>query len=97
MKSYPVIKVITASHTDTRASDKYNKTLSLKRGLAAKTYLVTKGINPNRIRIEYYGKSRLVNKCTDGVPCSEDDQQLNRRTEFEVILNGVNLNQLDCN
>ena len=97
MKSYPAIKVITASHTDTRASDKYNKTLSLKRGLAAKTYLVTRGINAGRIRVEYYGKSRLVNKCTDGVPCSEEDQQLNRRTEFEVVLNGVNLNQLDCN
>ncbi|MDB5119522.1 MAG: OmpA/MotB domain protein [Sphingobacteriales bacterium] len=96
MKTYPNIKLISASHTDTRASDTYNKALSLRRGQSAKNYLVSKGINANRIRIEYYGKSRLVNNCKDDVPCTEDDQQLNRRTEFEVLLNGVNLSQLDC-
>ena len=96
MKTYPNLKVISASHTDTRASNTYNKVLSLKRGQSAKNYLVAKGINPSRIRIEYYGKSRLTNNCKDDVPCSEDEQQLNRRTEFEVLLNGINLNQLDC-
>ena len=96
MKAYPNLKVVSASHTDTRASYSYNKALSLRRGHSARNYLISKGVNGNRIRVEYYGKSRLVNNCKDDVPCSEDEQQLNRRTEFEVLLNGINLNQLEC-
>ncbi|PWG82167.1 OmpA family protein [Pararcticibacter amylolyticus] len=97
MKKYPEITVITSSHCDSRASDDYNRGLSLRRGASAKAYLASRGISPSRIKVEYYGKTRLVNRCFDGVPCSEADQQLNRRTEFDVILNGVNLTQLDCN
>ncbi|MDF3077643.1 MAG: OmpA/MotB domain protein [Sphingobacteriaceae bacterium] len=96
MKRYPEINIITASHTDSRASAEYNKSLSLRRGNSARSYLMAKGISPSRITVEYYGKTRLVNNCYDGVPCSEEDQQLNRRTEFEIILNNVNLSQLDC-
>lgn len=96
MEDHPEMTVITASHCDSRASSGYNKALSLRRGAAAKAYLVSKGISPKRISVEYYGKSRLLNSCFDGVPCSEEDQQLNRRTEFDVVLNGVNLTQMDC-
>lgn len=96
MKLHPEISIITASHCDSRASASYNKALSLRRGEATKTYLVSKGIKASRVRVEYYGKSRLVNRCFDGVNCSEEDQQQNRRTEFDVILFGVNLSQLDC-
>ena len=96
MKLHPEVSVITSSHCDSRASSGYNKALSLRRGEATKSYLIANGINANRVKIEYYGKSRLVNRCFDGVNCSESDQQLNRRTEFDVIINGVNLSQLDC-
>jgi len=96
MQKHPEISIITSSHCDSRASQEYNRVLSLRRGNAAKTYLVSKGISPDRIRVEYYGKTRLTNRCYDGVPCSEEEQQENRRTEFEVILNGVNLTQLNC-
>lgn len=96
MQKYPEITVITSSHCDSRASEDYNRRLSLRRGESAKSYLVARGIEASRVRVEYYGKTRLVNRCYDGVPCSEADQQLNRRTEFDVILNGVNLTQLDC-
>jgi hypothetical protein len=44
----------------------------------------------------YYGRSRLVNSCVEGVNCPENEQQMNRRTEFEVILNGVNITRMDC-
>ncbi len=97
MKKYPDMSIITSSHCDSRASDSYNRNLSLRRGEAAKAYLIDKGINPSRITVEYYGKTRLTNRCYEGVPCSEADQQLNRRTEFDVVLRGVNLTQLDCN
>jgi outer membrane protein OmpA-like peptidoglycan-associated protein/tetratricopeptide (TPR) repeat protein len=97
MKSHPHISLITSSHCDSRASSGYNRALSLRRGEATKAYLVSKGVQANRVRVEYYGKSRLVNRCFDGVNCSESDQQLNRRTEFDVLINGVNLSQLECN
>ncbi|MFD2162938.1 OmpA family protein [Paradesertivirga mongoliensis] len=96
MKQHPEISIITASHCDSRASAGYNKALSLRRGEATKSYLVSRGVRPGRVKIEYYGKSRLVNRCFDGVNCSEEDQQLNRRTEFDVVINGVNLSQMDC-
>lgn len=97
MKKHPQITVITSSHCDSRASEEYNRNLSIRRGEAAKAYLVAKGIGSSRIKIEYYGKTRLVNRCYDGMPCSEADQQLNRRTEFDVILNGVNITRQNCN
>lgn len=96
MRRYPEITVLTSSHCDSRASEDYNRRLSLNRGGTAKAYLVSKGIAASRIKIEYYGKTRLVNRCFDGVPCSEADQQLNRRTEFDVILNGVNITRQNC-
>ena len=96
MTKYPDIKVITRSHCDSRASEEYNRILSFNRGESAKAYLVKKGISADRISVEYYGKSRLVNGCTDGVICSEAQQQMNRRTAFEVIYNGINLALIDC-
>ncbi|TDO24072.1 OmpA family protein [Pedobacter duraquae] len=96
MTKYPEISVITSSHTDSRATEQYNRALSFRRGEAAKSYLIARGISPSRISIEYYGKTRLVNRCFDGVPCSEENQQLNRRTEFDVILNGVNITRQNC-
>ncbi len=97
MKKHPDMSIITSSHCDSRASATYNRNLSLRRGESAKAYLITKGIQPSRITVEYYGKTRLLNRCYEGVPCSEEEQQLNRRTEFDVVLRGVNLTQLDCN
>lgn len=96
MKRNPEISIISASHTDSRANDDYNRRLSMRRGMAARSYLISKGIDGRRIEVQYYGKSRLINACVEGVPCPEEEQQLNRRTEFEVILHGVNINQLNC-
>lgn len=97
MKKNPEISIISASHTDSRASDGYNKELSLRRGEAARNYLISKGIDGRRIEVHYYGKSRLINSCEEGVLCPESEQQKNRRTEFEVLLNGVNITVLNCN
>jgi outer membrane protein OmpA-like peptidoglycan-associated protein len=96
MQKNPEISIISASHTDSRATDNYNRQLSLRRGEAARSYLIAKGIDGRRIEVKYYGKSRLVNSCVEGVNCPETEQQMNRRTEFEVILNGVNITQMDC-
>lgn len=97
MQKNPEISIISASHTDSRATDNYNRQLSLRRGEAARSYLISKGIDGRRIEVKYYGKSRLVNSCEEGADCPESEQQKNRRTEFEVILNDVNITQLNCN
>lgn len=97
LKKNPSISIITASHCDSRASREYNQRLSLQRGRSVRNYLISRGIAGNRIQVEYFGKSRLLNRCTEGVPCSEADQQLNRRTEFDIVINGINLSRLDCN
>jgi outer membrane protein OmpA-like peptidoglycan-associated protein len=96
MRKNPEISVITSSHCDSRASDDYNRRLSLRRGHAAKAFLIKKGIATDRIQVEYYGKTRIINRCYDDVPCSEQDQQLNRRTEFDIIIHGVNITRQDC-
>jgi hypothetical protein len=72
------------SHTDSRASYEYNIELSQKRAEAAVRYITFNGINPMRITAKGYGETMLVNKCADGVPCTEPEHQANRRTEFKI-------------
>ena len=81
----PNIKIELSSHTDSRASKNYNLELSQRRADSSKAYLVSKGIDPERIVAKGYGENRLLNNCADGVNCTEIEHQLNRRTEFEII------------
>jgi outer membrane protein OmpA-like peptidoglycan-associated protein/tetratricopeptide (TPR) repeat protein len=83
LKQYP-ISVELGSHTDSRASYEYNIELSQKRAEAAVRYITFNGINPMRITAKGYGETMLVNKCADGVPCTEPEHQANRRTEFKI-------------
>ena len=82
MKKYSFLDLLVASHTDSRASDEYNITLSNNRAKAVTEYLGTKGIDANRVRLEWFGESQLINDCGNGKPCSEDNHQLNRRSEL---------------
>lgn len=85
MKDNPTVKVELASHTDSRASDDYNKTLSQNRANAAVDYLVSKDINKARLKPIGYGETILLNKCSNDVSCTESQHQINRRTEMKVI------------
>jgi peptidoglycan-associated lipoprotein len=85
MEKNPKIQVELSSHTDSRAGDMYNMVLSDKRAKAAVEYIITKGIDAKRLKWKGYGESRLVNKCKNDVPCTEEEHQQNRRTEFKVI------------
>jgi len=85
LKANPSVWIELASHTDSRGDDGYNKILSQKRADAALEYMVGRGIDKFRIRARGYGESRLLNKCSNAVPCSEADHQINRRTEFTVV------------
>ncbi len=84
MKEYP-IAIELSSHTDSRASREYNDELSQKRAEAAVRYIILKGVNAVRLLAQGYGETRLVNRCADGVPCSEAEHQANRRTEFKIL------------
>ena len=83
LKQYP-ISVELGSHTDSRASVGYNNELSQKRAESVVRYLTMNGINPARLTAKGYGETVPVNKCKDGVPCTEPEYQANRRTEFKI-------------
>jgi len=72
--------VIAIGHTDAIGADAYNQKLSVRRAESVKAYLVSKGVEPNRIYTEGKGEKQPVasNKTSDG-------RQKNRRVEIEVI------------
>ncbi|MCC6724107.1 MAG: OmpA family protein [Saprospiraceae bacterium] len=85
MKQYPSMEVELTAHTDSRGNDQYNLELSLKRAESAKRYLIQKGIKGSRISAMGQGETQIRNRCTDGVECSDDEHQFNRRTEVKVV------------
>ncbi|UWY27796.1 OmpA family protein [Flavobacterium sp. TR2] len=84
MNDYPTMKLDIRSHTDSRASNQYNEALSDRRAKSTIQWLVKNGIAPNRLTGRGYGETELVNKCSDGVPCTEEEHQANRRSEFII-------------
>ena len=84
MNDYPNMKIDIRSHTDSRASHQYNEALSERRAKSTIQWLVKNGIAPNRLTGKGYGETELVNKCSDGVPCTEEEHQANRRSEFII-------------
>jgi outer membrane protein OmpA-like peptidoglycan-associated protein/tetratricopeptide (TPR) repeat protein len=78
------INVEIGSHTDSRATTKYNNQLSQKRAEAAVNYLISEGIDARRLTYKGYGETQLINKCSDGILCTETEHQANRRTEFKI-------------
>ena len=85
MNANPSIKIDVRSHTDSRSRDSYNQQLSNKRNSSTIAYLIEKGINRRRITGKGYGESQPLNRCSNGVKCSEEEHQRNRRSEFIVV------------
>ena len=85
MKRTPDLYVEMETHTDCRGSNEYNMRLSEKRAVSSKAYIVQNGIAEKRISSLWFGETRLVNRCADGVKCPEEEHQLNRRTEVKFI------------
>jgi len=78
------ISIELGSHTDSRGSDAYNEALSQRRADAAVKYIIQKGISKDRITAKGYGERKLVNKCSNGVNCTPEEHQANRRTEIRI-------------
>lgn len=85
MNEYPEMEIELSSHTDSRGTKKYNIKLSQKRAESAKNWLVDNGIDAKRIIAKGYGETKILNKCVDGVKCTEEEHRFNRRTEFKII------------
>ncbi len=81
----PDLKVELGWHTDSRGSNTENTRLSRNRGAFAVRYLENNGIEKNRVIVEGYGESQLINNCKDGVECSEEEHGENRRIELKII------------
>lgn len=87
MKEYLSIKIEIGSHTDSKGSDRYNMNLSERRATSTANYVISKGVDPLRVKSRGYGETVLINRCENGVRCSKDEHAQNRRSEFIVIEN----------
>jgi peptidoglycan-associated lipoprotein len=85
MDKYPDMVIELSSHTDSRGDGEYNKKLSQRRANSTRNWLLEEGIAAQRIRAVGYGESKLLNRCRDKVKCSEEEHQINRRSEFKII------------
>ncbi|MGQ1786454.1 OmpA family protein [Saccharicrinis sp. GN24d3] len=85
LKDNPEIKIELGSHTDARGSAISNQVLSQKRAQSAVDFMEERGIARNRMVAKGYGENQLKNKCADGVQCSEEEHQANRRSEVTIV------------
>lgn len=85
MEKYPSLKIKVNSHTDSQGNDAYNLWLSKKRAESTIAYMIKKGIAADRLDSEGFGEEKLLNRCGNGVRCSKEEHQLNRRSEFIIL------------
>jgi flagellar motor protein MotB len=82
LKAHPKARVEIISYTDCKGDAKANSDLSLKRANNILNYFVSKGITKTRLKAIGRGETEPLNKCKDGVPCSDAENEINRRTIF---------------
>jgi outer membrane protein OmpA-like peptidoglycan-associated protein len=86
LRDYPTMILKIESHTDSRGTDKYNNRLSEKRAKSTSDYLLSRGIDSNRIESAIgYGETQLLNKCANKVKCTDAQHQENRRSYFKIV------------
>jgi outer membrane protein OmpA-like peptidoglycan-associated protein len=86
MREHPTMIIKIESHTDSRGSDRYNLKLSDRRSKSTKDYLLSRGIDPNRIESAIgFGEAQLLNECSNGVKCSKTKHEVNRRSYFKIV------------
>ncbi len=79
------IHIEIASHTDARGGAEFNLEFSQRRADRVVQWLIEQGVARERLVARGYGESKPINNCSDDVPCTEAEHQLNRRTEFRII------------
>ncbi len=94
LKNHPDMVIRIESHTDSRGTKVYNRTLSSNRAKATKQYLISRGIPASRIDSAVgYGEDQLLNNCDDANQsrCTEEEHQRNRRSYFYIVRGGKNV------
>jgi len=84
MKKYPGMVIEIGSHTDSRGNAKFNEDLSQKRANSTREFIIQSGIDAKRVSAKGYGESVPIIKCKTDEACSEEDHELNRRSEFVI-------------
>ena len=85
LKDNPQVIIELTSHTDSRGSKEKNLALSQLRADGVVQYLREQGVAKNQITGKGMGEEKPLNSCVDGVKCSDEMYQVNRRTEFTVV------------
>lgn len=86
LRKHPEMIIKIESHTDSRGRDQYNLKLSDRRAKSTRDYIISRGIDAKRIESAIgYGETRLLNDCYNGVNCTEEEHQLNRRSYFYIV------------
>jgi outer membrane protein OmpA-like peptidoglycan-associated protein/tetratricopeptide (TPR) repeat protein len=85
MKKYPSMEVEVSAHTDARGPDQYNLDLSKKRAASTLEYLVSQGIERNRLKSVGYGEMQPLNECVKEGICDDREYDINRRCEFTIL------------
>lgn len=85
LEANPTISIELSSHTDSQGDDAYNLDLSDRRARSAVMYIISKGIGADRITARGCGETEPINHCANDIPCSSEEYQANRRTEFKVL------------
>lgn len=85
MNKYPSMEVEVSAHTDARGPDQYNLDLSKRRAASTLEYLVSQGINRDRLRSIGYGEMQPLNECVKEGICDDEEYHINRRCEFTIL------------
>jgi outer membrane protein OmpA-like peptidoglycan-associated protein len=95
LKADRTLRIDLAAHADSRGANAYNMFMAKRRLERVKRYLYSKNVRKNQISGKAYGETKIVNKCTDGVTCSEANHQKNRRVNYiffrDTIHNSSNI------
>jgi outer membrane protein OmpA-like peptidoglycan-associated protein/tetratricopeptide (TPR) repeat protein len=84
LKNNPQIDIQLLSHTDCRGTNEYNQELSQKRAQSVVDYLISIGIDSQRMSPKGYGENALADDCICN-DCTEKQHQTNRRTTFKIL------------
>ncbi len=88
LSKHPELSILIYGFADSRGSEAYNLPLSKKRAQHVKDYLVNKGLSKKQIeQVNGKGESFILNKCTEGVECTDNEHEVNRRVEFIIFEN----------
>ncbi|MDC3130233.1 PorP/SprF family type IX secretion system membrane protein [Bacteroidota bacterium] len=84
MLKNPNMNLIIEGHASEEGSEKYNLSLSARRAKSVQSFFIKRGIEKNRLTIDFYGEKSPINSNN-----TEEERALNRRVEFDIIFHDV--------